>query len=55
MKCLSVVTAGIEEFIAEHEIRGEKASGKGNDGVEICVSDEEHMPAWLPPDQPYIM
>ena len=53
MKCLSVATVGIKEFIAEQEIQGEKASnvqaGNGNDGVGICVSDEEHMGAGFPP------
>jgi hypothetical protein len=59
MKCLSVVTAGIEGFIAEQEIQGEKASNaqmrKGNDGLEIYVSDEEHMGAWLPPVKRNVM
>ena len=59
MKCLSVETGGIKEFIAEQEIQGEKVGNvqmrKGDDGEKICVSDEEHMPAWLPPAPLYIM
>ncbi len=59
IKYLSVATWEIKEFIAEQEIQGEKANnvqvGKGNDGVEICVSDEEHMGAGFAPGAGCVM